>query len=334
LRRLQILGPYSDVRGIGSWQYRSGLLMPLLVDGGAVGTLVLLHTSSGLSYGSGALAFSTELANRISNAIAANRRYAAEAEIAYTLQRNLLPRRLPEVPGVDVHAAYLAGGRTVAGGDFYDLFPVGDGRWMVVVGDVCGKGPEAASVMGIARASLRAIALREHSPARLMTLVNDALLDQVADERFVSACAAVLEPLADGSVAVTMCRAGHPPAVVRQGNGAVGLVGVSGGPLLGILANVELSEDKFVLNRDDRLVLYTDGVERPGSPADEVALGLVQQHGADRPDELADRFAEAMRAGSEGNADDLAVMVLTVSSAPKASFSGLMRDMIHRIGVL
>jgi serine phosphatase RsbU (regulator of sigma subunit) len=167
-----------------------------------------------------------------------------------------------------------------------------------------------------------------------MTLVNDALRDQVADQRFVSACAAVLEPQADGSVAVTMCRAGHPPAVVRRADGTVGLVGVSGGPVLGVLEHPALSEERFVLNRDDRLVLYTDGVERPGDPADVVAVRLVQQHGADRPDVMTERFADAMRAGSDGNADDLAVVVLTVGGAPKASIGGRMRDMVHRLGAL
>jgi len=334
LRSPQTLDPGGVVHRIGPWTCRSGVLMPLLVDGGAVGSLVLLHVSRGLSYGPAELAFASELASRLSGAIAADRRYAAEAEIAQTLQRNLLPRQLPDVPGVHVHAAYHAGGRTVAGGDFYDLFPIDDGRWMVVVGDVCGKGPEAASVMGIARASLRAIALREHSPARLMALVNDALRDQVADHRFVSACAAVLEPQPDGSVAVTMCRAGHPPAVARRADGVIELVGAGGGPVLGVLADVEFSEDKFVLNPDDRLVLYTDGIERPGDPPDEVALRLVRQHGADSPDAIAERFADAMRAGSDGKADDLAVMVLTISTAPKTSFSGRMRDMVHRLGVL
>jgi hypothetical protein len=312
LRVPQVLRPDGRPHGIGPWTYRSGLIMPLLVDGKPAGSLVLLHETKGLRHTQAAFAFATELANRISGAIAAARRYAAESEIAQTLQRNLLPRQLPEVPGVQVHAAYHAGGRTVAGGDFYDLFPVDESRWMVVVGDVCGKGPEAASVMGITRASLRAIALREHSPAQLMAQVNDALRDQVGDQRFVSACAAVLEPQADGEVAVTMCRAGHPPAVVRQASGDVGLVGEAGGPVLGVLPSVAFSEEKFVLTHGDRLVLYTDGVERPGGAADDVALLLVSQHGADAADVLAEQFAQAMRSGGEGNADDLAVVILTV----------------------
>jgi serine phosphatase RsbU (regulator of sigma subunit) len=167
-----------------------------------------------------------------------------------------------------------------------------------------------------------------------MARVNDALRDQVGDQRFVSACAAVLEPQANGDVAVTMCRAGHPPAVLRHAGGEVGFVGVAGGPVLNVLADVEFSEEKFALTADDRLVLYTDGVERRGAPADDVALQLVRQYGAESPEVLTQRFANAMRAGSDGNADDLAVMVLTVDGAPKTGLSERMRGIVHRLNVL
>jgi sigma-B regulation protein RsbU (phosphoserine phosphatase) len=312
LRTARMLEPDGALHGIGAWQCRSGLLVPLTVADGTAGLLLLLDRTHGRRYTAAELAFATELAGRISSALAAARRYEAEAHIAQTLQRNLLPRQLPTVPGTLVHAAYHAGGRTVAGGDFYDLFAINERQWLVAVGDVCGQGPEAASVMGITRASLRAIALREHHPGQLLALANDALFDQVADHRFVSACVATLEPRSDGSLSITMSRAGHPPAIVRRADGSTCFVSVHGGPVLGVLPAVTIPEESFILSPGDRLVLYTDGIERPNEPADGVALRLVAEHGGETPESITGHFAEGMRSGAAGNADDLAVVVIAV----------------------
>ena len=157
-----------------------------------------------------------ELARRCATAIDNARLYGERAYIARTLQESLLPAELPEIPGLETAARFRATGEgNEVGGDFYDLFESGGRGWTVVIGDVCGKGPDAAAVTALARYTLRAAAMRERLPSRSLALLNEALLRQRGDRRFCTVAYAYLETL-DSGARVGFASGGHPlPLVLR-----------------------------------------------------------------------------------------------------------------------
>ena len=187
-----------------------------------------------------------------------------QGRIAAGLQETLLPPVLPAIDGLEIAVRYRpAGDVAVVGGDFYDVFPSADGTWMVVLGDVCGVGPEAAAVTGVARYSLRAVARQDPSPSRSLHAVNDAIATRRADSRF---CTAVVLAFRAGGgpderdIAITWSNAGHPAPVLLRDDGRVHLLDARLGPLLGVIPDAEYLDDKIVLGPGDALILYTDGV--------------------------------------------------------------------------
>ncbi len=190
------------------------------------------------------------------------RQLATEHRIASQLQTSLMPSSLPRVPGVDVASGFRpAGHGHEIGGDFYDVFPVEDKRWMVVIGDVCGKGAEAATVTALARYTLRAAAIRDGAdPCSLLARLNEALLRQSHDSRFVSAVCGFMELLDGGGVTISICVAGHlPPLRVGPDGHVQPVVGGRGG-VLGVWEQPKLEQERVELAPGERLVLYTDGV--------------------------------------------------------------------------
>src|SRR5262249_47270933 len=138
-----------------------------------------------------------DLAHRAALAIDNARLFRERSAIADTLQASLLPPGLPQVPGFEIAAEYVPGGDGVeVGGDFYDLFESGPGRWTLLIGDVCGKGPPAATLTGVARHTARAAAANDDGPAGVLESVNTALLqtDSGGQLRFCTAVAGLLEP--------------------------------------------------------------------------------------------------------------------------------------------
>jgi serine phosphatase RsbU (regulator of sigma subunit) len=212
--------------------------------------------------------------------------------LARSLQDSLLPPVLRPVPGLDVAASYqpAAGGTTVVG-DFYDLFHVRGPWWSTVVGDVCGKGVEAAKVTALARYTLRADAAQHLSPAAVLLRLNAALLAQRQDDRFLTAVYATFR-LTPGGLAGRLCCAGHPPALIRRADGRVRQIEAPG-PLLGIFPDIQLADVRFRLAPGDTLLLYTDGAtearEQLGAPQaarplfgeDALAEALASTHGLD-----------------------------------------------------
>ncbi|MCE7083210.1 GAF domain-containing SpoIIE family protein phosphatase [Streptomyces sp. ST2-7A] len=178
--------------------------------------------------------------------------------LARSLQDSLLPPVLQQVPGVEAAASYLpaAGGVAVVG-DFYDLFHSRGPWWCTVMGDVCGKGTEAAKVTALARYTLRAEATRHLSPATVCEHLNSALLEQRGGERFLTAVYATFRTTPAG-VTGRLCTAGHPPALIRRADGRVREVGRYGS-LLGVLPEVHLTDVRFRLAPGDALLFYTDG---------------------------------------------------------------------------
>lgn len=142
----------------------------------------------------------------------ARRRALEERDhVAQVLQQSLLPPELPAIPGLEIGSHYQAGTELV-GGDYYDVFALGDARWGVVLGDVCGSGAEAASRAALTRHSVRTAAMFDHDPAHVLGALNTALM-QSGSDRFTTAVFARIEPRAEGGIAVCLASGGHPPAV-------------------------------------------------------------------------------------------------------------------------
>jgi sigma-B regulation protein RsbU (phosphoserine phosphatase) len=241
-------------------------------------------------------------------------------ELADTLQRSLLPSHLPAIPGVQLAARYRAGGGDTAmvGGDTYDVTPLPDGRWMVLIADVCGTGAEAAAVTAITRHTARAAAAG--SPAEILAAVNAALLHETGEGplRFVTACCLVLEPTGTGYRA-RLSVAGHPLPVLRCPAGHVEEVGTAGRPL-GIDADVRFSESDLALPPGSMLVLYTDGVtearDDAGRQFGEDALLRVVAGAPFDAEATVSAVATAVEhqlTGSRHEPDDLAVLALGIS---------------------
>ncbi|WP_067695005.1 SpoIIE family protein phosphatase [Nocardia jejuensis] len=216
---------------------------------------------------------------------------AESAELARSLQESLLPPVLRPVPGVDSAARYLpASGGAAVMGDFYDLFQARGQWWTAVLGDVCGKGTEAAKVTALARYTVRADAGEHLSPAVVLDRLNTAMLTQNAP-RFLTAVQATFRTTEAG-VAGRLCLAGHLPALVRRADGRVQQVGKTG-TLLGVFADARLSDVRFRLGPGDLLLLYTDGAcearPDPAGPSprkpifdeDDLARALGDSHGLD-----------------------------------------------------
>jgi serine phosphatase RsbU (regulator of sigma subunit) len=178
-----------------------------------------------------------------------------ELKMARALQVNLLPSHLPEIPGFNLAACWHSA-REVAG-DFYDVFPLPDGRWGVLIGDVCDKGVPAAMYMVLARSLIRGGAQLTTSPAKLLAQVNRALIEQSPNNMFVSVFYGVIDP---AKRSLTYSLAGHnPPFLGRGGEVKVERL-LKGGPVIGILPKVHLSDTRLTFAPGDMLVVYTDGL--------------------------------------------------------------------------
>ena len=251
----------------------------------------------------------------------------ASEMLARSLQDSLLPPVLRAVPGLDVAASYqpAAGGTTVTG-DFYDLFNARGPWWSAVIGDVCGKGVEAAKVTALARYTLRADGAQHLSPAAVLQRLNAALLDQQHDGRFLTAAYATFR-VTPGGLAGRLCCAGHPPALVRRADGRV-LQLDARGPLLGLLPGIALTDARFRLAPGDTLLLYTDGATEARARAappdaagplfgeEALATALAGTHGLDAATTLSHLTQTLARHTSDWASDDTALLALRVPPRP------------------
>jgi len=245
---------------------------PLLMTLGAT-SLICVPISDG-STGYGALTLARQAANRpfsvadlglaedlgqhLANAIRVDRMFRRRSEVAESLQASLLPASLPTVPWLEFAAAYIGATQwQEISGDFYDVFPASDG-WAIAVGDVCGKGQDAAAMTAAARHSIRALAHVHDTPADVLGAANQVLLAGDYGERFVTASLAFLRQRGR-RVQVRLGGCGHPgPAVVRA-DGRVEILEADGMPL-GLFGDLEASQVELELRAGDVLFFYTDGV--------------------------------------------------------------------------
>ena len=184
---------------------------------------------------------------------------ARAVALASTLQQTLVPPSAPVVPGLEVAAAYRPAGRVGAevGGDFYDVFQVAEGDWVVAIGDVCGKGVQAAVVTALVRYTLRAATVQHDAPSAALTVLNEVLLRHETD-RFCTVGLVRLRQDADGWHAVVAC-GGHPLPLLRRADGSVSTAGARG-TLLGVMADARTTDTELRLGPGDSLMVLTDGV--------------------------------------------------------------------------
>ncbi|WHM33039.1 SpoIIE family protein phosphatase [Streptomyces sp. BPPL-273] len=315
----------------------AALAYRLVAGGRPLGTLVI-GRSGPAGFPDEITGLVEDLSRRVALAIGAARQYARQATISAVLQRGLLPGAVAEIPGVRSALVYEPRDKGGPSGDFYDLFPAGDGRWCFAVGDVQGKGPEAAVVIGLARPWLRLLAREQYGVPDVLDRLNQLLLDDATEAadaaaralvavggppvapgdgpqtRFLSLLYGELEPF-EGGVRCTLASAGHPLPLLLAPDGAVRAVAAPQ-TLLGVVEDAAYTSETFELRSGETLLCVTDGVteRRSGSrqfdDGDGLAAALAGCAGLD-----AGLVAERIRRlvhefGPRPPEDDLALLVL------------------------
>ena len=214
----------------------SAIVVPLTARGRTLGAMTLATDRSRRTFDADDLALAEELARRCALAVDNARLYGERSHVARTLQGSLVPAQIPRVPGFEVAARFHAAGEDAqVGGDFFDVFETDDGSWAAVVGDVSGKGADAAAITALARYTVRAVAYHGRRPSTVLRELNDAVLRHDLDDRF---CTAVFAPPARsgrGLPRVQLSSGGHPLPILVTAEGDVRSVGKPG-TALGIAA--------------------------------------------------------------------------------------------------
>jgi serine phosphatase RsbU (regulator of sigma subunit)/CHASE3 domain sensor protein len=298
----------------GSWA-----VLPMRA-GGSPQAVLALRFAETRAFTPGERTFLLTLADQCAQALERVRLHQEQVHIAHALQQSLLPAELPAVAGLELAARYVtAETAQEVGGDFYDVFEDEGGRLAIVVGDACGKGPEAAALTALARYTVRAVAGDGASPAATLGRLNGAIRRQGLGTLFLTAAHAMLEREGEG-VRVTASRAGHPHPLVVRADGAVEELG-GAGRLLGIFDEPALNDVEVVLGPGDCLAVFTDGLTeaRQGRVImGEERLRIAAAGCRGLPaEECADLL---LRAASEfaGGAlrDDVALVVARVAGGP------------------
>lgn len=316
-RELRVLahddGPDLEfLRGIG---LRSVISVPLRTRRQVKGGLTLVVAWSGRRFGPGDAHFASILAGRIALALDNSGLFAdleraerARAEIAQTLQHGLLPPALPDIPGWSLAAMYRpAGAENEVGGDFYDAFRVGGG-WMLAIGDVTGRGAEAASVTALARYTLRTAAMLTNDPEVALATLNRALVTRQG----VALCSVAVVAIGEDPAApVRLAVAGHPPPLLVDGERVTEVAAVD--PVLGAFDDVEWRIGCVRIEKGQQLVMVTDGVIEASGDGGRFGEERLRQElaGADNPALAVQRLEGALRSFAQGELDDdAAVLVL------------------------
>lgn len=297
-----------------------------IVARSSLGTLTLLAADSEFDLRLDlAPTMAEDLARRAALALDNAKLYESSRDMAITLQRSLMPAALPKVPGLDIAAIYNAGGEGAeVGGDFYDVFPTGPGDegWAAVIGDVCGKGAEAAALSALARHTIRAANVNLRKPRRILAFLNQLAL-QGDYQRFITVAYCRMKFIGS-NLHITLGRAGHPAPLVLHGDGSVSSVGKPG-TLIGVTSDPKLTDQVISMLPGESLILYTDGITEARG-----INGQFGQEGLERElarcagksaQEIVDRLEFAVAEFQvERSHDDMAILVIRVD--PDAAGSG------------
>jgi PAS domain S-box-containing protein len=295
-----------------SLDFHSVMIVPLVSGEKVLGAITFVSAESERSYGEKDLSFALELSRHAALAIDNARRYLREHRAAVTLQRALLPERLPEATGLEMAARYLPAGPGVeAGGDWYDAIDLGNGVTDVIIGDVSGRGIPAASIMGRLRTAVHAYALDRLPPAETAARV-DRLLSGLEGQEMATM---LLLRFDASNNCAEYVRAGHPPALVRDPDGRVyELNGEAGSPPLGLMLEEDRPSASHELAPGSMVLLYTDGlIERRGEVIDEGLDRLKRAFEGTGDDLQPCLDAIIDSASAESVADDVAALLMRVA---------------------
>jgi phosphoserine phosphatase RsbU/P len=278
--------------------------VPLLGGGDVLGVLHVGRLDD-RPFGENDVVLLQVVADRIAGAIQ-NRQLAIERAATWMLERSLLPSRLPRCEGLEFATRYAAAEQHLVGGDWYDVFTVPSGELWIVMGDVAGHGLRAAVVMGRIRSALRAYALTESAPERVLELV-DRKVNHFEIGTMATVACAVLEPPFDQ---MTVALAGHPPPAIVSPDEPARFVDVAPSPPIGTNLEVRRGSKRYDLDDGALVAFYTDGlVERRGESLD---IGLERLRAAISPGQSDRVAADIMRRviGGSVPGDDVALFVL------------------------
>jgi PAS domain S-box-containing protein len=298
--------PYAELEDL---KIDSVIGLPLLAEGEVTGVLIVCAAAP-RHFSADDVSLLRLAADRVALAVDHARVYEREHRIAETLQRSLLPERLPQLPGLSVAARYLpAAAEAEVGGDWYDVLPTPSGGVGLVMGDVAGKGLAAASMVGRLRSALRAYALEGHAPSRVVEQLNRLIWTEEEESQMATLIYLVVDPVAEE---LRWVNAGHPPPLLLSDGGPPEfLTGGSSVPL-GVLPFPEFEEASTRIDQGATVVLYTDGlVERPGEHLDSglQRLASVVDPPPLDPQELCDRVLREL-VPDGGAPDDVALLTL------------------------
>jgi PAS domain S-box-containing protein len=290
-------------------------VVPLTTGREVIGVLSFVFPSP-KSFAADERAFIQTIAGQCAQALERARLYERERRVAATLQRALLPADLPQQPGVEIHAAYLPGApESDVGGDWYDAFCLPDGRIAVSVGDVVGRGLNAAVVMGQLRQTIRAAALQGHSPTTVLAQAGKILGWTSGGEGMATALFGIVDP---EERVFTYGVAGHPLPVVATVAGEAHLVESAGSLPLGVAGGKPPPLQSVSLPPGTLLVLYTDGLielTRDVAAGEAALVAAVAAERSEPSDDAAQGIVARVLQGRQAS-DDIAAVTLSVSAAP------------------
>jgi PAS domain S-box-containing protein len=299
-------------------QPRAVIIVPMAGATKTIGAITLASAESLRRLSHSDLALAVRLGRRAGTAVENARLYTERTQIAQILQEALLPESLPEIPGAQAQALYSAAGElNEVGGDFYDVFAYGADRWMLVIGDVCGKGPRAASVTALTRHTLRAAAMSGKSPTEMLQILHHALRRQPAGADLCTVCLVAMKT-APERLLLTVALAGHHPPLRIDRAGEVTPLGKPG-TLLGVIDPIEIFETDAELGPEETLLLFTDGVPEAGRSSGQLGEHGLRELCAQAPQlalsELLERIKTVALEHAAGRPrDDIALLAVRLAA--------------------
>jgi PAS domain S-box-containing protein len=297
---------------------RSSIAIPLVKRGNVFGAMQFVMSESSRRYTQDDVTLAQAVGARIASSLENRRLADSQRVIASTLQAGLLPTDLPEIPGGEIAVRYWATGEGIdVGGDFYDVFQIGESVWGVAIGDVCGTGPTAAAVTGLVRHTIASAAWHGDEPVEVLAHLNRTMLER----RTGSFCTAIYATLraVEGGLTLDLACGGHPLPILIAADGTVGVLGEPG-TLIGVFDETRLNGTTAHLRPGDTVVLYTDGVTDVPPPnqlgaADFAAMVGAASTAATSAEDLADRLHAELSSilPIEQRSDDIALLIIRVS---------------------
>ncbi|HWO68440.1 MAG TPA: GAF domain-containing SpoIIE family protein phosphatase, partial [Umezawaea sp.] len=290
------------------------LSLALTARGSTIGTLVMIR-GAGRGFPDDDVEFAGQIASQASIALDSARLYEERGRVASILQASLRPPDLPAIPGARVSARFRPAAEHLdIGGDFYDIHGSAD-DWLLVLGDVCGKGVEAAVLTGRARQSIRMAAYFDRRPSAVLKALNNVLCENDSS-RFVTVVCARFHPSPDGSSAeVDIAVAGHPAPIVVHSDGVVDQVEVAG-IAAGVVPDVDYTEVRVRIEAGDTMLMFTDGVDEArgsdGFYGMDRLLGLLPDYAGAGPVALCEAVERSVVEYLDGRAhDDIALLAVS-----------------------